>query len=161
MLNKVDFLNHIFPKRIFLVQKRKFEHHHRIQRMGISPGSKFHLKQTNLIFRTKFVQKEYLLSKAWRMNITIKWGIFELVYTPSFILIRQFCLFGTERVFPVQEWKFEHHHRIQYIWISLALTFKRKQTISIFQNKFHKKRYFRSKTEKMNITIEFFLSELV
>ena len=39
----------------------------------------FHLKQTVLIFWTKFTQKGYYQSKAEKVIITIECSIFELV----------------------------------------------------------------------------------
>ena len=47
-------------------------------------------KQTILIFWT---QKIYFKCKTGQMNITIEFSIFELIYAPSFILMKQFCKF--------------------------------------------------------------------
>ena len=52
-------------------------------------------------------------------------------------------------------------HWILHIRISLGTKFKFKQTILIFWTKFAQKYYFKSKTDKMNRTIEFCLFELV
>ena len=46
----------------------------------IRRGTKFHFKQTNLNFRTKFAQKGYFRSKNEKVNITIEFSQFELVY---------------------------------------------------------------------------------
>ena len=55
--------------------------------------------------------------------------------------------------------KNENYHRILHIQISLDSKFHFPQTISASTNQ--KKGYFRSKTQKMIITIEFFIFELV
>ena len=73
------FLDKNVPKTTFPVQKQTFEHHHQIQHIRISPGTKFHIKQAILILWTKFVQKGYFPSKARQMNITIEFRISELV----------------------------------------------------------------------------------
>ena len=45
------------PKRLFSIQNRKNGHHHQNHHICISLDDKFHLKQTFLIFLTKFTQK--------------------------------------------------------------------------------------------------------
>ena len=45
--------------------------------------------------------------------------------------------------------------------MSLGSKFQLQQTILIFWNNFPKQGYFQTKTEKMNITTEFFMFELV
>ena len=56
----------------------------------------------------------------------------------------------------------ENYHRTLHIQINLDSKFQLQQTILFFGTNFQKKVYFRSKTEKkMNITIEFFVFELV
>ena len=57
--------------------------------------------------------------------------------------------------------KKEHHHRILHIQINLDSKFQLQQTILIFRTNFQKNVYFLSKTEKMTITFEFFVFELV
>ena len=54
-----------------------------------------------------------------------------------------------------------HRHWILHIRISLGIMFDLKPTILIFWTKFVRSEYFRSKTEKVNITIEFCIFELV
>ena len=54
------------------------------------------------------------------MKITIVLNLFEVLFTPSFILNRYFLSNPTKkRVFSIQNKKNEHHHRIQYIRINL------------------------------------------
>ena len=57
--------------------------------------------------------------------------------------------------------KSEHHHLIQQIKISLGKKIHRKQTILSLWTKFPQKEYFRSKTRKTNIAIEFSILELL
>ena len=66
------------------------------------------------------------------------------------------------KIFPVETRKIEHHyhHWILHIWISLDVKFQLKLTILSFWTKFVQKRYFRSKTEEVNITVEFCIFEL-
>ena len=64
-------------------------------------------------------------------------------------------------VFPVKNGKSGHYHLILHIQIKLDDIFQLKLTILIFWTKFIQERYFRFKTEKMNITIEFCIFELI
>ena len=50
-----------------------------IYELCIFKGPKFWLKLTNLVFWTKFAQKEYFLLKIEKMNITVEFCLFELV----------------------------------------------------------------------------------
>ena len=70
---------------------------------------------------------------------------------------------STKRVFPnsKKEKEKENHHQILHIQITLDSKFQLQQTILIFGANFQKRKNFSSKTEKMNITIEFFIFELV
>ena len=77
--DKIGNLDQICPKRAFPVENEKSEQHHLILRIRISVGIKFHLKPTILIFRIKFSQKGYFLSKAKKVNSMIELCIFELV----------------------------------------------------------------------------------
>ena len=89
----------------------------------ISLSTKFYLKQTVLIFWTKFAQKGYFWSETGPMNIINQFSIFELAWATSFISNTQFWVFEPncpKRVFLVQSRKNEQHHRIQHIWISLG-----------------------------------------
>ena len=82
------------------------------------------------------------------MNIQI-----SLVH--NFISNCQFLFFGPnwpKKVFPVKNWKSEHHHWTPHIQISLGTEFPLKLTISIFLTRFAQKGFFWSKTEKIDIT---------
>ena len=57
--------------------------------------------------------------------------------------------------------KNENYHRILHVQINLDSKFQLQQTILTFETNSPKKVYFRSKTQKMNITTEFFIFELV
>ena len=62
-----------------------------------------------------------------------------------------------KRVIPVSE----RHHRIMHTLISLGTKFQFKPTTLIFWAKFDQRKYFRSKMEKLKITIEFCILKLV
>ena len=67
----------------------------------------------------------------------------------------QFWFFGPnlpKKVFPVKNWKSEHHHWILHIQISLGTKFQLKLTILIFLTRFTQKGFFWSETEKVNTT---------
>ena len=183
-------MEQICPKKVFPVQSRTNAHHHRIQRIVISLGAKFHFKQTVLISWTKFAQKGYFPSKAEQviyyyqiqhirisistnfhlklMKITIEFSTFELVLKPTFIFSRQLWFGPNLPNKGFYGFKTGHMMNItisattfQRIWISLGTKFHLKQTILIFWNRFAEKGYFQSKTEKVNITVEFSIFELV
>ena len=82
------------PKRVFPVENRKNEHHDWILHDRIRSGTKFHFKQTNLIFWTKLTQNSYSWSKMKKVNITIEFCMFELDKIPNFSLNWQFWIFG-------------------------------------------------------------------
>ena len=65
-----------------------------------------------------------------------------------------------KRVFTVQNRKMEHDNQIQHIQINHDTNFHCKQPILIFCTKFDQKGYLQSKTEQMNITTKFSISEL-
>ena len=56
--------------------------------------------------------------------------------------------------------KSEHHHSILHIRISLGIKFHLRLTILTIWTKFAPKGHFRSKTEKVNSIIEFWIFEL-
>ena len=90
------------------------------------------------------------------MHIQIGPGIkfrFKLILLGFWIKLTQKGYIGTK--------KNEHYHRILHIQINLDSKFQLQQTILIFRTDFQKNVYFLSKTEKMTITIEFFVFELV
>ena len=102
---------------------------------SISPGTKFQLKVTILIFWTKFAQRGCFWSKTEKMKSTIEFCIFELVWVPNFSLSWQFWFLGPrfpKRVIPVKNIKSEHHHWILHIQISGGTKFQFKLTILIF-----------------------------
>ena len=90
-----DILDQVCPKKVFLVENRKREHHHWILRIWIGLSTKFQAKLSILIFWTKFAQKRYFWSKAEKVNIIIEFCVFELVYVPNFRLNYQFWFFGS------------------------------------------------------------------
>ena len=125
-------------------------------------GIKFQLKQTILIFRTKFNQKGCFRSKMEKLIATIEFCIFELVLVPNIILNWKCWYFGQNLLKKgISGWKrkSEHHHWILYVRISPGAKFQLKLTILIIWTKFTQKGYFRLKLEKMNITIELCIFE--
>ena len=64
-------------------------------------------------------------------------------------------------VFPIENGKSEHDHRILHIRIILGTKLQLKLANFIFWTKFSQNQYFRSKTEKVDITIEFCIFEVV
>ena len=63
--------------------------------------------------------------------------------------------------FSVKNRKIEYQHEFLHVQISLCTKFQLKLTTLIFWTKFAQKVYLRSKTEKVNIAIEFRIFELV
>ena len=140
------------PNKVFPIKNWKIGHHHWILHIWVSPGTKFQLKLTILIFWTKFAQKGYFQSKSEKMNTTIKFCIFKSVYTPNFSLNWHFKFFWlnlTKKVLPIKNWKIEHHNWILRIWISPGNKFQLKLTILIFWTKIAQRGYFQLKTQKM------------
>ena len=105
----------------------------------------------------------FMVKNREKVNIIIVLCTFELVLVPNFSLNWQFWFFGPhcqKRVFMNR--KSGHYHWILHIQISLDTKIHFKLTIlTIFWTKFSQKRYFRSKTEKVNITMEFCIFGLV
>ena len=61
----------------------------------------------------------------------------------------------------VKNRKSKHRKLIPHIRISHGTEFQLKLTVLIFWTRFAPKMFFRSKTEKLNTTIEFYVFELV
>ena len=152
-----DLLDQVCPKRVFPVENRKIEHHlwilhiqislvaefhfkqfcknsvlHSVLHTRISLGTKFKLKLTILIFRTKFAKKGYFWSKRKKVNTTMEFWIFKLFLAP-FEFLDQICPKG---VFLIKNRKLEHPHWILHIWIGLATKLQLKFTILFFWTKF-------------------------
>ena len=144
--------------------KKKSEHCHWIQRNQISLGIKFHLKLKILKIWTKFVQEGCFQSKTKKVNSIIEFNILELVQVSSFTASWQFWYFRQncpKQVIFGRKQKSEQHHLILNIWIRLSIKFHLELTILIFWTKFAQKTYSWSKTEKVNIAIEFCIFELL
>ena len=140
--NNFDFLEQYSQKRILPIKNRKNKHHHYILHIRISISTKFRLKQTILIFWTKFVQKG-------KINTTIEFHIFRLVWISNFALNKQFWIskFAPKLTFLFENGRSKHHLWILHIWISVGTKFLLKITILSFWTKFAPKGYFQSKTE--------------
>ena len=149
-LKILKFKSHLTKKGISN-RKQKSEHHHWILHTWISLGAKFLPKLKILIFWTKFTQKRCFQSKTKKVNITVKFCIFELVLVPNFSLNRQFPVLGPnlpEKVFLVESGRNEYHHWILHIRIRLATKFQPKLTISIFSDQICPKTVSGRKQEK-------------
>ena len=84
-----------------------------------------------LICLTKFTQKGHLRWKTEKLNITVKFCIFELVYVSSFSLNWQFWFFGPNlhrKSTSGLKQKSEHYHWILHIQIRLVTKFQLKLT---------------------------------
>ena len=72
------------------------------------------------------------------MNIAIEFCIFELIYVTNFTLNEQFWILGSnfaqKTVFPVENGKSEHRHRILHIWIGCGNKFHLKQFLILGLN---------------------------
>ena len=140
------------PKRVFPIEKGKSKQHHWI------------LNWQLIIFWTKFTEERYYQTKTEKVNTTIGFCIFQLVWFPKFTLnnfdsLGQICL---KRVFPVKNRKNQHHHWTLDIHISLSSVFQRKLLILIFSIKCAQQgHYLQCKTEQVNTIIAFCILELV
>ena len=101
----------------------------------------------------------YFQSKTDKIDTTIEFCIFELVFVSNFTLNKQFWIFGPNlpKKDMVKNRKIEHHHWIPLIQISLGTKFQLKLTILIFLTRFTQKGFSWSKTEKVNTTYFFYI----
>ena len=93
----------------------------------------------------------------WILNLRVSHGT-------NFALNWQFWFFGPnfpKTVFLIKNARCKHHCWILKIRISLCNNFQLKQTILNYGTKFSQIRYFRTKTGKVIITIDFSMFELV
>ena len=113
-----------FQTKVVLIENTKNEHHYWILDIRISLSTNFQLKLTIGIFRTKFAKKgSYFQSKTDKIDSTIEFYIFELVFVSNFTLnnfefLAQIC---PRKIFMVKNRKNEHHHWIPQIQISLLV----------------------------------------
>ena len=78
-----------FPRKSILPVKntKKNEHHYLILHIRISLSTNFQLKLTLANFWTKFVKKgRYFQSKTDKIDVTIEYCIFKLVFVSNFTL---------------------------------------------------------------------------
>ena len=87
-------MDQICPRTAFPVKIEKSEQHHWLQHIRFSVGTKFQSQLTIFTFWTKFAQKGYFQSKTEKLNITIEFCMFELVYVPNVSLNWTFWFFG-------------------------------------------------------------------
>ena len=129
----------------------------------ISLDIKFHFEQTILNFGTKFPKNDISSQKREKVDITIEFCMFGLVWVPNISLNWQFFFdqICPTRVLPVSNKPTKNYHRILHIRIKLCIRFQLKLIILDFWTKFPEKGYFQSKADTMNATIDFFIFELV
>ena len=99
-------------------------------------------------------------------NKICKKGHYPVLHTTNFIInfeqiLEILEIFSQKMTLPNESRTNEYLHRIFRIRISLGTKFQFKPTSLIFWTKFAQKEYFRSTTEKVNITSEFCMFELV
>ena len=112
---------------------------------------------------TSFVQKWNFCSKMEKVDINIEFCIFELVKVPNFSLNWKFWGFGlnlpNKGISCLKQKKWTPPLSSAYSNLPMnQISFKK---ILNFGTKFAQKGYFLSKTEKVNIAIEFCIFELV
>ena len=150
--------------RVFLVKNRKREHHHCILHIRISLRTKIHYKETIFNLGPNLPKKGFW-SKTKKMRITIEFRIFKLVWAPNFILNKQFWILvrnlPKKSIFHRKRKKTTIEICISAYHICLGNNFQRRLTILIFWTRFAQKGCFRSKTEKVNTTMEFCIFNLV
>ena len=135
-----------FQRKVYFQSKtEKNKHHYWILLIRISLSSNFQLKLTIAIFWTKFAKKgSYFQSKTDKIDTTIEFCIFELIFVSNFTLnnfefLDQIC---PRKIFMVKNRKSEHHHWIPHIQTSLVTKFPLKLA------RFAQKGFLWSKTEK-------------
>ena len=78
-------------KKSILPETQKNEHHYWILHIRISLSTNFQLKLTIAIFWTKFAKKgSYFQSKTDKIDTTIEFCIFELVFVSNLTSNKQF-----------------------------------------------------------------------
>ena len=98
----------------------------------ISLSTNFQLKLTIAIFWTKFAEKgSYFQPKTEKIDTTIEFCIFQLVFVSNFTLNKQFWIFGPNlpKKDMAKNRKTDYHHWIPLIQISLGTKFQLKLTI--------------------------------
>ena len=124
--------------------------------------SNFTLNKQFFNFCTKFAQERYLPSKTEKVNIIIEFRFFKLALVPSFSLNWKFWFFWPdlpEKGFSGLKLKKWTPHNSTY-QVSLVQNFSSNWQF-LFLDQFYTKTYFRPKTEKINIIIEFRIFKLV
>ena len=147
------------PKKGISGQKQKSAHDHWILHTRISLGTKFQIKLTIQIFWTKFAQNSIFGLKQksehhyWILNSRIS-------LCTKFQFKLTILIFWTK--FAQKGYFWSKIEKVHYYWI-LHIRISLGNTILLFWNIFPKNviLYFRSKTEKINFTTEFFIFQLI
>ena len=113
-------------------------------------------------FLDQICPKRASLVKNRKVHVTTEFCICELVLVPNFSLNWKFRCFGPTLA-TSRNWKKWTPQLNSAYWnrISLVTKFQLKLPIFMFWTKFIQKGYFRLKTEKVNMTIEFCILKLV
>ena len=141
--NSFENLESTFPKRVVPVQKRKNKWRW-ILHIWISLCTKFHLKQTNLNFWTKFAQKGCLWTKTKKHLTSLSDSAYSS-YTWS-----QISAYTNN--FDFSRPNLENIRLYTKYQLVLAIFFRSKSI---------QKRYFSYKAETRNVTIKFSMFEIV
>ena len=89
------FRTNFQKKAYFWSKTQKNKHHYWILHIRISLSTNFQLKLAVAIFWIKFAKKgSYFQSKTDKIDTTIEFCIFELVFVSNFTLNQQFWIFG-------------------------------------------------------------------
>ena len=146
------------------------EHHHWILHIPTSLDTRFQLRQTILIFWSKFAQKRcmpvqiffpYFDPYSWIPHIQINLGT---KYQVKSIILNFWTSSTQKECFRSKEEKNEDCHRILHIRISLGFKSEFQQFWFFWSKSPSQKKkniyiyiYFQLKTYKMNISIKFFI----
>ena len=114
-----------------------------------------------MFFRSKFAPKWSFWSKTEKVSIAIIRISLGTKFQLKLTIFVFWTKFVPKKVFLIENRQSEHHHWLLHIQTSIGTKVQLKVTILIFWAKFTQKGCFWSKTEKVNITIEFCIFELV
>ena len=139
-----------------MFKNRKSEHHHWIPHIKILVPN-FSFKWQFWFFWPDLPKKGFSGLKQKKRTPLIFYIILHIKFSlvQNFSSNWQFWFFRPnlpKKVFPVKNWKRDHHHWILHIQISLGARFQVKLTILIFLTRFTQKGFFWFKTEKENTT---------
>ena len=127
----------------FLIENETSEQCHWILHIRIPVGTRLHLKLIILTFLTKLAQKGGVFDRKQK-----KW------IPPLYSVHSNWFRLQILWLFLIKNRNSENHHYTLDVRISVGTKFHLKLIFLTFWTKFSQKRYFQSKAEKVNITIE-------